>query len=122
VSGLGMVEWLRRAAAWGDRVGVLRSGLLVNVGRLSESNDPRKVVFSSNSSLGVVDVWLDDPEESMGSYVLAPMTAELEARWRLILTCRDIHWCTVPDSVLEEVVRRTCPDCPPPGIREELRE
>lgn len=102
---VGGVEWLRRAAKADDRVGVVdRSGLLVNVGSVSLSNDPRKVVFVSDTSSGVADVWLDEAGEpdELG-YVVVPMTPDLEGRWRLVRLCRDAGWSGLPDAALEAV-------------------
>jgi len=100
------VEWLRRAAASGDCVGVVdRSGLLVNVGVLSASNDVRKVVFSSAQSSGVADVWLDvewAPGED--GYRLVPVTPERAERWDLIHRCREVAWSRLPDEVLRMIL------------------
>jgi 8-oxo-dGTP pyrophosphatase MutT (NUDIX family) len=101
-------EWLRRAAASNDRVAVVdRSGRLVNVGTLCPSNgDERKVVFCSESSSGVADVWLDGSEEAdeFGSRIV-PMTPGHEERWRLVWKCRkEIPWNQLPSDVLRKVL------------------
>jgi hypothetical protein len=100
------VEWLRRAAAAEEVVGVVdRTGLLVNVGVLSESNDVRKVVFSSAQSSGVCDVWLDDSGRSDESgYVLVPMTPEREERWRLIREVLEVVGSHLPDELLKMIL------------------
>jgi hypothetical protein len=100
-------EWIRKAAAANERVGVVDSlGLLVNVGRLSESDDARRVVFSSESSSGTAYVWLtesDDADETLSRIV--PMTPELDARWRLVWSCRELAWNCIPNDVLEAVLK-----------------
>jgi hypothetical protein len=99
-------EWLRRAAAAGERVGVVDGvGRLVNVGRLSGSNDPQKVVFSSESSPGTADVWLGESADADATLArIVPLTPELEARWGLVLACRELPWNVLPDAVLQAVL------------------
>jgi hypothetical protein len=98
--------WVRWAAAAGERVGVVDStGRLVNVGRLSGSNDQRKVVFSSESSSGTVDVWLDESGDACETlYRIVPMTPERLARWGVVRTCRDLAWNLLSDDVLDAVL------------------
>jgi 8-oxo-dGTP diphosphatase len=108
-------EWLRRAAAANERVAVVdRSGMLVNVGTLCPSNgDDRRVVFCSESSSGVADVWLDGSEEAdeFGSKIV-PMTPGHEERWGLVCKCRrEIPWNQLPSDVLRKILA-TVPDAP----------
>jgi hypothetical protein len=101
-------EWLRQSAVLNIQVGVVdRSGVLVNVGWLSESGDRRKVMFSSESPSGVFDVWLaeaGEPDEF--DFKIVPMTPDREERWKLIQTCsREIAWSRLSNYKLEEILK-----------------
>ena len=100
-------EWLVEMAATNESVCVVnRSGMLVNVGRLSESNDSRKVIFESDLCLGVVDVWLaDEGEVDEDGFKIEPMSDVHRARWKMICDCRTVLWSSLRTDVLVEVLK-----------------
>lgn len=99
-------DWLRKAAAACEKVGILnKAGLLVNVGALSESNDPRRATFHSFSSEGMADIWYDAEKVDEFGHKIVPMTSELERRWTLLHKLRNTVWSSQPNSVLEEALR-----------------